>query len=878
MTHSLVTTSPHVIGHLRSWFFPMRPHSNAGVQYKRSLRRYAGQTTLLHHSKTTTSNEEKNQRRPNLPQPLTHNRYNAALTTQCPTNNSKQLISTIIFALKKPKAKDKSFSMEMTVKAFFQKSDSSVEVRRIPMTAEGGVVDGLFATLHAQLVSRFPELSNKMFTVSWKDSDGDLVMMSSDDELHEALTSTKGQTLKVYVKESGEASNNQIVTGTDQTTKAEQSGQVAEADHSPSRKGCRGGETTDKGPGCYRKVKAAELRSQVPPKHRRWAKRYIRQWRQENIESATSTSSSDGSDVEKSSKVTMERANVPTVYAEWLDTILPRMHQRWAGQHPGKFQDEFDKVRGAVPMEFRRWCRWHLRRKFGPKDLSESMTESDAEDKKCHRSRRSSEFTAKSDAGEKKCHRNHRSEESAAESDSGHKKCHRFRKSVELEADSGATGAKCHGNRKCAEPAEDSDDKIGRKNRRCVTFLTKLQPAGSADAGDRENVRSAKSERAESGGDGENKTCPRGCWSSMDKKELRTLQKKLKGDVPLEYRIWTKKFVRQWRRDHLTSGDEHLHDVSSSSESEAAERETISEEIVVPTDYEKWLRKFINWRHIKMGVPLAVADDKVATGCIGQFKDTVPLEYRRWVKCYIFRRFNTAWKNNNSGDRNNSNDSNNINTTTRDNSKIGCRSQRRPGFARDFDLGLMLASGGPWLPWLQALHEKWLELQARVDTNRAGQTVTCDLGDQEVKDGKRDEGNGSPAETTRKEKMVSVEVSDGQAGQQELDRQGESGNRVESDSEDQGKKQRKQLRRAFRQLAKEAKSVMMSLPPESQGATSSDDTDEDQDIHDIPPQVLNKMIKMLTRMQKRESRREEMKKVKNDKTADQKKVYTFRYV
>lgn len=86
--------------------------------------------------------------------------------------------------------------MAVTIKAYLEGG----EIRRF-------VIENLqdFRTLHGRIQAAFPALANNMqFTLSWKDADGDEIVMSSDAELAEALRHMKDGLLKINVAHSGQ--------------------------------------------------------------------------------------------------------------------------------------------------------------------------------------------------------------------------------------------------------------------------------------------------------------------------------------------------------------------------------------------------------------------------------------------------------------------------------------------------------------------------------------------------------------------------------------------------------------------------------------------------------------------------------------------------
>lgn len=85
--------------------------------------------------------------------------------------------------------------MTVTIKAYLDGS----EIRRF-------VFEDLrdYRTLHERIRAAFPSLADKEFTLSWKDSDGDQIVMSSDPELLQAVQNMKDGLLRVFVTISNE--------------------------------------------------------------------------------------------------------------------------------------------------------------------------------------------------------------------------------------------------------------------------------------------------------------------------------------------------------------------------------------------------------------------------------------------------------------------------------------------------------------------------------------------------------------------------------------------------------------------------------------------------------------------------------------------------
>ncbi|GFS21010.1 sequestosome-1 [Elysia marginata] len=246
--------------------------------------------------------------------------------------------------------------MDLVVKAFLFKSDNSTEVRRLHLSlSRPGEVSGKFRQLHSQLAAIFPDLKEKSFIVSWKDSDGDYVLMSSDEELLEALSEIENKQLKVYITESP------AELGDDATAALFPARAVKRKTRGPWMRVSE----EEAGEHSVQDEKGwkTSLRDLVPTMHRRWAKGHIRQWRQKHLANGTTTGSSDG---EKVVKVTAEEANVPPTYVKYLDTQVFRLHKVWAQEKPGKIEADFEEVKAAVPQAFQNWCRWYLKKTFGP--------------------------------------------------------------------------------------------------------------------------------------------------------------------------------------------------------------------------------------------------------------------------------------------------------------------------------------------------------------------------------------------------------------------------------------------------------------------------------------------------------------------------------
>merc|ERR1712189_33683 len=87
----------------------------------------------------------------------------------------------------------------VSYKIFLKDKDNAEEVRRFVVDKD---VSTSFTYLQEKLCAVFPQLKQKIFSVSWTDEDGDNVTIGMDEELIIALTEMPGPVykLKVVVK------------------------------------------------------------------------------------------------------------------------------------------------------------------------------------------------------------------------------------------------------------------------------------------------------------------------------------------------------------------------------------------------------------------------------------------------------------------------------------------------------------------------------------------------------------------------------------------------------------------------------------------------------------------------------------------------------
>ncbi|KAL5011538.1 hypothetical protein ScPMuIL_010089 [Solemya velum] len=92
--------------------------------------------------------------------------------------------------------------MSLTVKAFLSKNDTSTpEIRRVAIPAD---VSSSYEYLFKKLSDIFTSLRSGNFSLYWKDSDGDLVSFSTDEELLEALGYVNDSVFRVTSKKKGD--------------------------------------------------------------------------------------------------------------------------------------------------------------------------------------------------------------------------------------------------------------------------------------------------------------------------------------------------------------------------------------------------------------------------------------------------------------------------------------------------------------------------------------------------------------------------------------------------------------------------------------------------------------------------------------------------
>ena len=94
-------------------------------------------------------------------------------------------------------------STSISYKVTIVGSDQDVEVRRFLVSHE---VFGNFKHLQGKLLSIFPTLKSRNFSVIWTDNEGDEVTIASDEDLSIALAELEGPVYKLTVRPKGEES------------------------------------------------------------------------------------------------------------------------------------------------------------------------------------------------------------------------------------------------------------------------------------------------------------------------------------------------------------------------------------------------------------------------------------------------------------------------------------------------------------------------------------------------------------------------------------------------------------------------------------------------------------------------------------------------
>ena len=81
------------------------------------------------------------------------------------------------------------------------------EVRRFTIDKD---VSTTFIYLQGKVTTVFPDLENKLFNITWKDADGDLVTIEGNEDLTIALNEMVGDVNKIFVTVKGEKPTDDI--------------------------------------------------------------------------------------------------------------------------------------------------------------------------------------------------------------------------------------------------------------------------------------------------------------------------------------------------------------------------------------------------------------------------------------------------------------------------------------------------------------------------------------------------------------------------------------------------------------------------------------------------------------------------------------------
>ena len=84
----------------------------------------------------------------------------------------------------------------VSFKVVLKEKDTEDELRRFVVDKE---VSTSFPYLQEKLCLVFPQLKQKIFSVTWTDEDGDMVTISTDEELIIALTEMPGPVYKLKI-------------------------------------------------------------------------------------------------------------------------------------------------------------------------------------------------------------------------------------------------------------------------------------------------------------------------------------------------------------------------------------------------------------------------------------------------------------------------------------------------------------------------------------------------------------------------------------------------------------------------------------------------------------------------------------------------------
>jgi hypothetical protein len=578
--------------------------------------------------------------------------------------------------------------MDIMIKAFLQETGASDEVRRISVYTSGPGKTGIFKATVAKVGSTFPGLADKVFTLKWKDSDGDLVMVSSDEELSEALGQAQNNPLKIFVtvdgvKEVGsenvEADASQDASTNDKKEGDHQREEPTEGDfesgfcdplsffgmrkgghpdsHNP-RGGHFGFQFGNMGPRGHHfghMGPRGHHFENMDPRGQFFGHMGLRGHHFGNMGPRGHHAGHMGPRGHHFDNVGPHGlfcghmgprghhfGNMDP-RGHFFGHMGPRghhfshtdphmeMHFSFGGQDSFEGQQPFDPFHGAdsyfghpfshhhhdrhhhhegkgwkaglreaVPVAHRRWAKTYIRlwRVQNLKNATSTSGDSDQEIINMESASVPEAYAAWLDIFLPKWHirqgQNGENDNSNTEKNPEEKS--KLKASVPLEF------------RKWTKwyLARHFGKKDAPKFHKEFPFEKKIEKRQKKD------------------------------WKKSFKMQT------LAASIPSEHRLWARKFIRDWQQEHKIQSTVAEGDVSSGSE--AAEKKTAEGGVQVPDDYAKWMRKFLTKWHLRRG---QVDGENVESENWrkGQFKDTVPKNFRKWVKCFVWRQYNNGAEN-----------------------------------------------------------------------------------------------------------------------------------------------------------------------------------------------------------------------------------------
>ncbi|BFZ24136.1 hypothetical protein BsWGS_27176 [Bradybaena similaris] len=513
------------------------------------------------------------------------------------------------------------------MKVYLKSGDTAVEVHRIPFfwtSPESNT--GIFNETVAKVRSAFPALTDKIFDLMWKDAEGDLIKISSDEEMMDAISQSQNAPLKVKISVDG-----MKVIGPSghyfgpMGPCGQSFGPMGHGGNFPGPfglqgpnfghregyghrfgphgfPGLRGGHhfgqfmgmdgpfeshhfSEDESPcssACHEEkheesnLKANLRQDAVPEVEKCQARIGIHNRRFITLKNATSTSSDS-----EQKPPTMEADSVPEAKLD-VDVSIDIE----------KYSEEREKLKDAVPGVQFRWARVgiHKGRCINLKNSTSASSDSEQEPSTVEAA---SVPEAKLDVDVR----------------------------IDTEKDS-----KEREKLKDAVPGVQIRwARVGIHKGRYIN-LKNSTSASSDSEQEPSTIEAARMPEAKLDVDVSNNT-------EKDSEE----RENLKAFVPAEHRVWAEKFIHDWRQEHniLEPG---AGNVEVLLENEAAEKETGQRSCTTSEYYTKWMRKFLARWHLPRG---QIDRQKVdaAAGEKGEFKYYVSKNFREWVKCFMDQKY-----------------------------------------------------------------------------------------------------------------------------------------------------------------------------------------------------------------------------------------------